>query len=131
MKKLVVTVVVIVAILGIAFAFTSNSNTKNSINTPNNPTTSTSSGKVDVTVKNTTTNTESTQSTHISPAEAKKIAMNYIEVSGATAGTPKLQNQDGTLVYIVPVIDKNNKTLGEIDIDAKTGKNLGGAGGAP
>jgi len=134
MKKLIVTVVVIVAILGIAFAFTSNSNTKNSINTPNNPTTSTSSGKVDVTVKNTTTNTESTQSTqsnHISPAEAQKIAMNYIEVSGATAGTPKLQNQDGTLVYIVPVIDKNNKTLGEIDIDAKTGKNLGGAGGAP
>ena len=32
------------------------------------------------------------------------------------------------MVYIVPVVDENNKTLGEIDIDAKTGKNIGGAG---
>ncbi len=131
MKKLVVTIVVIVAILGIAFAFNSSSNTKNSISTSNNPTTSTSSGKVAVTVKNTTTNTETAQTTYISPAEAQKIAKTYIEVSGATAGTPKLQNQDGTMVYIVPVVDENNKTLGEIDIDAKTGKNIGGAGGAP
>ena len=124
-KKLVVTVVVLVAIVGIAFAAYSNGNTKNSTNTIN----STSPEKVNVNViKNTTSNTDKTQST-ISPAKAQEIAKTNIEVSGATAGTPKLQNQDGTLVYIVPVID-NNSTVGEIDIDAKTGKNLGGAGGA-
>ena len=125
-KKLVVTVVVLVAIVGIAFAAYSNTNTKNSANTIN----STSPEKVNVNViKNTTSNTDKTQST-ISPAKAQEIAKTYIEVSGATAGTPKLQNQDGTLVYIVPVID-NNSTVGEIDIDAKTGKNIGGAGGSP
>jgi len=125
-KKLVVTVVVLVAIVGIAFAAYSNTNTKNSANTIN----STSPGKVNVNViKNTTSNTDKTQS-NISPAKAQAIAKNYIEVSGATVGTPKLVNQDGTLVYIVPVIN-NNSTVGEIDIDAKTGKNLGGAGGAP
>ena len=124
-KKLVVTVVVLVAIVGIAFAAYSNTNTKNSANTIN----STSPEKVNVNViKNTTSNTDKTQS-NISPAKAQAIAKTYIEVSGATAGTPKLVNQDGTLVYIVPVID-NNSTVGEIDIDAKTGKNLGGAGGA-
>ena len=124
-KKLVVTVVVLVAIVGIAFAAYSNTNTKNSANTIN----STSPGKVNVNViKNTTSNTDKTQS-NISPAKAQAIAKNYIEVSGATVGTPKLVNQDGTLVYIVPVIN-NNSTVGEIDIDAKTGKNLGGAGGA-
>jgi uncharacterized membrane protein YkoI len=131
MKKLIVTVVAIVAILGIAFAFTGYSNTNNSMSTSNNPTTSTSSGKVNETVKNTTANTKIAQSTYISPAEAQKIAKTYIEVSGATAGTPKLQNQDGTMVYVVPVIDSTNTSVGEINIDAITGKNLGGAGGAP
>jgi len=125
-KKLVVTVVVLVAIMGIAFAAYSNTNTKNSANTIN----STSPEKVNVNViKNTTSNTDKTQS-NISPAKAQAIAKTYIEVSGATVGTPKLVNQDGTLVYIVPVIN-NNSTVGEIDINAKTGKNLGGAGGAP
>lgn len=117
--------VVIVAILGIAFAAYGNNNSKNSTNTTN----STSSGKVIVTVNNTTSNNNNSQ-TNISPAEAQKIAKTFIQVSGATAGTPKLVNQDGTLMYIVPVIN-NNTSVGEIDIDANTGKNLGGAGGAP
>jgi uncharacterized membrane protein YkoI len=125
-KKLVVTIVVLVAIVGIAFAAYSNTNTKNSVNTTN----STSSDKVSVSVKNTTSNTVKTES-NISPAKAQSIAATYIEVSGAKAGTPKLVNQDGTLIYIVPIIDTSNKTVGEIDIDAKTGKNVGGAGGAP
>jgi uncharacterized membrane protein YkoI len=125
-KKLVVTIVVLVAIVGIAFAAYSNTNTKNSVNTTN----PTSSDKVSVSVKNTTSNTAKTEST-ISPAKARSIASTYIEVSGATAGTPKLVNQDGTLVYIVPIIDTNKKTVGEIYIDAKTGKNVGGAGGVP
>jgi uncharacterized membrane protein YkoI len=124
-KKTLITVVVIVAILGIVFAAYGNNNTKNSTNTSN----STNPQKVIDKVNNTATNNNNSQTT-ITPTEAQKIAKTFIEVSGATAGTPKLVNQEGTLMYIVPVIN-NNTVVGEIDIDAKTGKNLGGAGGAP
>ena len=64
----------------------------------------------------------------ISSAEAKKIAAQYIEQAGATPGTPDLVTQDGKKVYIVPVMI-NNTIMGEIDIDAQDGYNLGGAGG--
>ena len=64
----------------------------------------------------------------ISQAEAQKIAAKYIEQAGATPGTPDLVSQDGKKVYIVPVI-LNNTIMGEIDIDAQDGSNLGGAGG--
>jgi uncharacterized membrane protein YkoI len=125
-KKTLITVVVIVAILGIVFAAYGNNNTKNSTNTSN----STNPQKVIDKVNNTATNNNNNSQTTITPTEAQKIAKTFIEVSGATAGTPKLVNQEGTLMYIVPVIN-NNTVVGEIDIDAKTGKNLGGAGGAP
>ena len=124
-KKTLITVVVIVAILGIVFAAYGNNNIKNSTITNN----STNPGKEIVKVSNTTTNNYNSQTT-ITPSEAQKIAKTFIEVPGATPGTPKLVNQDGTIMYIVPVIN-NNTVVGEIDIDAKTGKNLGGAGGAP
>jgi uncharacterized membrane protein YkoI len=132
-KKIVVTVVVIIAILGIAFA-AYNSNSKNP--TTNNSTTNTTTVTNNATVSNTTPNIQTTKTSnntqsYISPAEAQEIATKYIEVSGVTAGTPKLTTESGTPVYIVPLIDTNNTTVGEIDIDAKTGKNLGGAGGAP
>jgi cytoskeletal protein RodZ len=95
-KKLAVTVVVLVAIVGIAFAAYSNGNTKNSTNTIN----STSPEKVNVNViKNTTSNTDKTQST-ISPAKAQEIAKTYIEVSGATPGSPELVTQEGKKVYM-------------------------------
>jgi non-ribosomal peptide synthetase component E (peptide arylation enzyme) len=134
MKKLIVTVVVIVAIIGIAFAAYSNSNSKNpTVN--NTPTTTTSTNNVNVsnnTPINTSTATTSNKTqSNISPAAAQKLATKYIETSGVTAGTPKLITQGSTQVYVVPLIDANNTTVGEIDIDAKTGKNLGGAGGAP
>ena len=135
MKKLVVSVVVILAILGIAFAAYSSSNSKNP--TTNN-TTNTTTGTSNVNVSNTTpTNTQTTNTTSkntqsiISPTEAQEIATKYIEQAGITAGTPELMNESGTQVYIVPLLDTNNTTVGEIDIDAITGKNLGGAGGAP
>lgn len=51
-------------------------------------------------------------------------------MSNATAGTPSLVKQDNKMVYVVPVIDNGNN-VGEIDIDAQTGANLGGAGGSP
>ena len=66
--------------------------------------------------------------TIISPAEAQKIAAKYIEQNGATPGTPNLISQDGKKVYVVPVII-NNANVGEIDVDAHSGSNLGGAGG--
>ena len=79
---------------------------------------------------NSNTPTQTTTKTAISSAEAMKIANTYIEVSNATAGTPSLVTQNNKLVYIVPVID-NGTNVGEIDIDAQTGANLGGAGGSP
>ena len=66
----------------------------------------------------------------ISSAEAQKIASNFIEEAGVTAGSPTLTKQDNQMVYIVPIID-NGQNVGEIIIDAETGKNLGGAGGSP
>ncbi len=60
--------------------------------------------------------------------DAKNIAQKFIEEPGATAGEPMLKNDDGTQVYIVPIMHNNN-IVGEILIDAQTGENLGGAGG--
>ena len=68
------------------------------------------------------------KSSIISTLEAQKIASKYIEQTGATPGTPKLVTQDGKKVYIVSVIEKT-KNVGEIDLDAHNGSNLGGAGG--
>lgn len=84
---------------------------------------------------NNSTNTSSnnTQTTNqgknmISASEAQNIAKKYIEEPGATAGTPNLVEINGKKTYAVPVI-MNGKTVGEIDIDAYTGENVGGAGG--
>ncbi|EKF85442.1 PepSY domain-containing protein [Methanobacterium formicicum] len=66
----------------------------------------------------------------ISPEKAKSIAQQYVEEPGVTTGTPVLQTVNGKQVYVVPLI-QNGKNVGEIEIDAVTGENLGGAGGAP
>lgn len=64
----------------------------------------------------------------ISASEAQNIALQYIEEPNATAGTPRLVDEDGQKIYVVPVI-MNGSTVGQIEIDAYTGKNVGGAGG--
>lgn len=64
----------------------------------------------------------------ITAQEAQDIALQYIEEPNATAGTPQLIDQDGQKIYVVPVM-MNGSTVGQIDIDAYTGKNVGGAGG--
>ncbi len=87
-------------------------------------------GKPIVLTTTTFTTSTNTVQTTISSAEAQKIASAYILVISAKAGTPKLVDQNGRLLYIVPVV-MNKINVGEIDIDAHTGKNLGGAGGAP
>jgi uncharacterized membrane protein YkoI len=121
-KAIAVTLVVVVAIIGVAMAINSTANSKNSSNN------STSQDKTNVDVGNTNTSNNQSVDNMISSSEAQKKASEYINQSGAYAGTPKLVNQDGKMVYIVHVI-YNGQIAGEIDIDAQTGRNLGGAGG--
>ncbi|MGC9517125.1 MAG: PepSY domain-containing protein [Methanomicrobiales archaeon] len=66
----------------------------------------------------------------ISPSEAKTLAQNYVQTSGVSTGTPKLVEMGGIPTYVVPLIS-DGKVVGEIYIDPETGKNVGGAGGAP
>jgi uncharacterized membrane protein YkoI len=66
--------------------------------------------------------------TMISSSEAQNIAQTYIEEPGATAGTPRLVEIDGQMVYVVPVL-MDGDVVGQIEIDAYTGENVGGAGG--
>jgi len=51
------------------------------------------------------------------------IANSYIEEPGAAAGTPRLIENDGQKIYIVPVI-LNGATVGQIEIDARTGQHI-------
>ena len=137
-KKAVIALIVILAIVGLAFA-SNNINTKNTTNAI--PTTNTTHSTTNIThlaspvkqtnfiaTKNTSQNNKS--QINISKTEARNIAANYIQVSGAVAGIPTLVYQSNKLVYIVPVME-NGTNVGEIDIDAQTGHNVGGAGGAP
>ena len=112
-KKTIVAIVVIVAAAAVVFAATGNHADSTSNSNQENQQSS-------VTNSNTSDNT--TNETKISPEEAQKIAQKYIDVQGATAGTPKLIKTDGQY-YAVPVI-VNGTNAGEIDIDAVTGKNM-------
>jgi len=76
-------------------------------------------------------NTNSTSNSSIkSPEEAKEIALQFVDEPGVTAGTPVLNTVDGRQIYVVPLY-QNGEAVGEIELDAVTGENLGGAGGAP
>ncbi|NYB51831.1 MAG: PepSY domain-containing protein [Methanobacteriaceae archaeon] len=66
----------------------------------------------------------------ISPSEAQKIAETYVKEPGAKVGIPQLDEVNGQMMYIVP-IEINGSPVGEITINAVTGENMGGAGGAP
>ena len=129
-KKIILALMVVVAVSG--FVYATYGNAGNANNTTNITTQGTQQTQINNTTQN-LNNDKSTQTTTkvaISAAQAMKIANSYIEVSNATAGTPSLVKEDNKLVYIVPVIDNGNN-VGEIDIDAQTGANLGGAGGSP
>lgn len=114
-KKSIIAVVAIVAAAALIFAAAGGAGNSNS------------SDQQQQTVSDNSDTSDSTSSeTKISSREAKNIAQKYIEEPGATAGTPTLSKN----VYTVPII-LNGKNVGEISIDAQTGENLGGAGGAP
>lgn len=67
----------------------------------------------------------------ITSSQARNIAQNnYILQEGAVAGTPRQTTYGGRQAYMVPVM-MSGAQVGEIYIDAYTGKSLGGAGGAP
>lgn len=127
-KKSVIAIVAIIAVAGLVFAAYGGSgnggndkSTDNSNNLEQQQTNQTDSN-------GTNTSTKTTEKTKISATKAQEIAQKYIKESGATAGTPKLGKINGNEVYFVPIV-KNGQTVGEIDIDAYTGKNMGGAGG--
>lgn len=74
-------------------------------------------------------NTENkTDRTMISASEAQIIAQTYIEEPNATAGIPRLVEIEGQSIYVVPILIEGD-VVGQIEIDAYTGKNVGGAGG--
>jgi uncharacterized membrane protein YkoI len=119
-KKSIIAIVVIVAAAALVFAVGS----ADQNNSAGNSDQETQQNSAD----NGSTSDNTDAQTTISAAKAKTIAEKYIEEPGASAGTPTLSKQDGKLVYTVP-IKLNGKNVGEIYIDAQTGKNLGGAGG--
>jgi uncharacterized membrane protein YkoI len=130
-KKSIVAIVVMLAAAALVFgasgnyinpANTSNQAQQSSVTNGNN-------GSSDNSASDNSAS-DNTNETKITSAEAKETAQKYIDVQGATAGTPKLIKTNGQYIYVVPVIN-NGTNVGEIDIDAITGKNVGGAGGAP
>jgi len=58
----------------------------------------------------------------VSPTEAQTIAQNHNLQTDTITGTPKLVTLDGKQLYYVPIFDKNNNQIGEIYVDAQTGK---------
>jgi uncharacterized membrane protein YkoI len=119
-KKAIIALVAIVAAVGLVFAAYGDGedNTRNDSKSLDQPD-----------AENSSENT-STDTTLIPASQAKKMAGQYIEEPGATAGTPELVRSGNQKVYLVPVI-LNGEQVGEIEIDAVTGENRGGSGGAP
>lgn len=123
MIKSIIAIVAVIAAVGIVFAAYGNTGDGNSTDSND---LEKQQNKEDNNKSNSNTSTPKT----ISAAKAQEIAQKYIEEPGAKAGTPELNNVDGKNVYTVPVM-LNGEQVGEIEIDAQTGENLGGAGGAP
>jgi len=134
--KSIIAIILVAALIGIGYAAHASAQDNNNINnqtpaqniTNNNTTTPNNTTTTTTVATNNSQNTESSQNL-ISSAEAQSIAQTYIIQPNAQAGTPILKEINGEQIYTVPVI-LNGNNVGEIDIDAQTGKNVGGAGGA-
>ncbi|MGA2676770.1 MAG: PepSY domain-containing protein [Methanobacterium sp.] len=133
--KSIIAIILVAALIGIGYAAHASAQDNNNItnqtptqNITNNNTTTPNNTTTTTVATNNSQNTESSQNL-ISSAEAQSIAQTYIIQPNAQAGTPILKEINGEQIYTVPVI-LNGNNVGEIDIDAQTGKNVGGAGGA-
>lgn len=124
MKSILMGILVVLAVLGVVFVSYGQSEHQNIKSSTTSP------QYTSEVVTNNTTASSNDSGAKISQAEAQKLAAKYIKADGVKAGTPKLVKEDGKLVYLVP-LTSNGKTVGEIDIDAVSGSNLGGSGGAP
>lgn len=80
--------------------------------------------------KKDTTSKSSVKASSVKTSDSQSIAQKYIEEPNAIAGKPEKVNIGGKNTDVVPVLS-NGKRVGEIHIDPETGKNVGGAGGAP
>ena len=80
--------------------------------------------------QNKNTKQEPRSKDNIKNSDSQSIASKYIEEPNAVAGKPKRVNIGGKSTDVVPVL-LDDKQVGEIHIDPKTGENVGGAGGAP
>jgi competence protein ComGC len=58
----------------------------------------------------------------ITSSQAKIIAQNYDKQANTVTGTPNLMSLNGTQFYYVPIYDENNVKVGEIYVNAQTGK---------
>lgn len=81
-------------------------------------------------IRKRSTKQHTTSKVNAKSPKSQSIARKYIKEHGAVAGEPERYNIGGKCTDVVPVLLKG-KRVGEIDIDPKTGKNVGGAGGAP
>ena len=127
-KKSIIGITVIIVVIAagaLVFANSQNhTNPTNSIQTQqnistNNPTNNSTSHKKDL--KNTKVQTNNSKSQiKISAAEAKKIAQEADKMPGEIAGTPKLTKEDGTYIYVVPIL-KDGKKVACIGVDPNTG----------
>ena len=129
-KKSIVAVVVMLAAAALVFGASGNHINSTGNSNQGQQSSVTSSSSSSDSTSNSGKASDNTTKPEITSEEAQKLAQKYIDVEGATAGTPKLIKTDGQYIYVVPVIN-NGTNVGEIDINAVTGKNVGGAGGAP
>jgi len=121
-KKSTVVILALIVLMVIVSGCTNNTNTTQN-NTQN-------MSKQNNNNSNNNTNNTTNSTNLISPEKAKSIAQQYVKEPGVTTGTPVLQTFNGKKVYVVPLV-QNGQNVGEIEIDAVTGENLGGAGGSP
>ncbi len=58
----------------------------------------------------------------VTASDAQTIAQNHNMQADTITGTPKLISLDGNQFYYVPIFDKNENKVGEIYVNAQTGK---------
>ncbi|MGB9980160.1 hypothetical protein [Methanobacterium sp.] len=108
----------------------SNANNNHKTNSINKISTNGLPDQINSNVKRSGPQKYTTSKVNAKSSKSRSIAQKYIKEPNAVAGKPERYNIGGKCTDVVPVLLKG-KRVGEIDIDPKTEKNVGGAGGAP